>query len=552
MGKKKHKSAEEKRKTSKFVDVEASEEEDEEDGLSDFINEVAEEVSEAEEEEVSGIEETEEEASEIEELGPVSPPADIFKEEEEPFEVYSKKIEERYAAADEQIEVEEVPQQMLLPTERQPRLWLIRCTPKKEKHIVLALARKYMSLIKDSQLQITGVVHNEHLKGYIYIEAYQKQQVIQAIEGIQGVIKSSVTQIATKEMTEVLYVHETDPILYKEGNLFWMTKGKYAGDLVQIESLPQKRGMVTVKIVPRALSHGRQVLFSPKDYHPSEVYKVSGSTYIYRKETYRDGYLIKDVPTSHLSSTPTPTQQERKLFSSGTTKEAVHVVPGESVEVVYGALKGAKGTVVSLSGEDVVIEIGTRKVPVSMYDIKKRYAVGNEVVILSGRKKGKSGFIMSIDGDRLQVGINGFTEAIEVGTDEVRLGSIPEQQQEVPQRQQSIIYRRDPLRNKAGVIIAGKHKGKRGIVKDVFGDSIRVQLITNLEHVMVGKEEFEQKKEQAQPQSQFVHRREPQTRPERRVYEEGATTPVQAEEGRTTPIESYRDGPTERYTGFDG
>lgn len=475
-------SEEEGFKTSKFVDVEASEEEEEEEeSLSDFINEIAEE---AESEESA--------ASSVAEARTTHRPLELHPAED--FEEYSKKLEERYATEEEQLEVEEIPQQMLLPTERSPKLWLIRCTPKKEKHVVLGITRKCLAAEKaGNSLQIFSVLCNEGVKGYLYIEAYQKQQVLQAIEGVQGAFKTHIAQVPIKEMTDVLFISEVDPVMFREGNLLRLTKGKYAGDVVQIDGLSQNREMVVVKIVPRSGAGEVQELFSPDDYHPSEVYKLSRDSYVYKRETYRNGYLIKDVPTAHLSPAPPATPEETRWFTAGETSRANtgSVAKGEFVEVVTGGLKGVTGTVVGTAPEGAQLKIGERTVTIPLANLQKRYAVGEEVQVISGRKRGKSGFIIEIHQNTLKIGINDFTEEIEVKVEEVKLGSIPTgQSAAAPSTPALLRTRKDPLVNKMGAILAGEHKGKHGVVKDADEGLLRVQLITSLKHVQVPREDF--------------------------------------------------------------
>lgn len=481
-------SEEEEYAASKYVDVEASEEDEEEDDedLSGFINEIVEEAE--DDEAVSSEAPQDKEATEEEEYDDEQPAED--------FEELSKKLEQRYLTQDAQLEVEEVPQQMLLPTDRHPRLWLVRCAPKKERHVVLAIMRRYLSLSRtDSMLNIVSALHNEGMKGYIYVEAYQKQHVQQAIEGVAGAFRTSISQVPLKEMTDVLYVPEIDPVLYKKDGFFRLTKGRYAGDVVQIEGLAREKCMVTVKIVPRLPPAEEKRLFDPKEHEAGEVYKASRSTYIYKKGVYREGYLVKDVPVSHLTPTPAASSEEKKWFSAREGPSAANVTKGEFVEVVSGGLRGATGMVVHTGEEEAVIEIDRKRVKVPLAGLRKKYALGDEVTIQSGRKRGITGFILRIDGNVVRIGIDGFAEEVEVRSSDLKLGSV--YTQAVPEALKKTAlpkprrHRRDPLTDKQGQITAGKHKGKRGTVKDVRGDVLRVQLSTDLQCVSVPRGSFE-------------------------------------------------------------
>ncbi|OAG31334.1 transcription elongation factor SPT5 [Nematocida displodere] len=543
MSKRKHAisddSEEETFKVSKFVDVEASEEdnEEEDESLGDFINEIVEEAESEEASEVPESEEASEEAS--------TPRGKKKPEEPEEFARLSKEIEQRYKTAYQQTEMEEVPQQMLLPTDRSPRLWLVRCSPKKEKQIVLAVMRRFItSEHTENPVQISGVLTNEGVKGYIYVEAFQKQQVLQAIDGVAGAFKSNITQVPSKEMTEVLFIPEMDPVLYRTGNFIRVTRGKYAGDIAQIEGPTPEKGMVTLKIVPRILGDEKQKLFSPDDHHPSEIYRISRAAYVFKKETYRGGYLEKDVPTAHLSPTPPASLEEKKWFTEAPSQETAHVSKGEFVEITSGGLKGATGTVAGTEGDQVLIKIGEKKVRVSFAEIKKRYSVGDEVFVISGRKRGKSGFIIGIDHETVRIGASGFSEEIEVKADEIRLGAHTEASASAPERRGAIRPRRDPITDREGVITAGRYKGKRGTVKDAKGDTLRVQLSTNLECVRVEREFFEV---QSQPTKYGQGPRSPIAE---YSVKRGETTPVQ-EEGGSTPISYAGQGGAVPYPALD-
>jgi len=500
MGKRKHAEESESEdsdsyRPNRFVDVEASEEEDEEEdeSLSSFINEIAEEVEEDEEEEEGEEEEGEEEEEIVEKKIRRKDAAEPV----EDFEELTRKLEEKYRRTDEQIEVEEVPQQLLLPNDRSPKLWLVRCLPRKEKQVVLAIMRRYLGQAEgDSQVQIFSALCNEGVSGYIYIEAYQKQQVVHAIEGVAGVFKGKISQVPTKEMIEVVTVPEMDPVIFRERNFLRIRKGKYTGDVVQVDSISQKKGMVNVKIVPRILKEEKQKLFSPDDHSAAEVYKLGKDSYIYKKDTYKNGFLIKEVPSSCLSTSPPPTQEEKKWFAPSSSKEAASVAKGEFIEVVSGGLRGASGTVISTANEEATISIDGRNVTVPLTEIRKRYSIGDEVVVFRGRRKGRVGFIVEIEGDLLKISTNGFSEEIEARTDEVRLGSEGagdaggDADYAKNSGKKVLRGRRDPLVNKTGSITVGEHKGRKGVVKDVFENTLRIQLVTSLKYVEAPRDGF--------------------------------------------------------------
>ncbi|KAI5191908.1 transcription elongation factor SPT5 [Nematocida minor] len=531
MAKRKHvveSDSEEEFKASRFVDVEASEDESSDnESMDDFINEIAEDVEVAEE---GGEEETAEEEGQ-------ENYASSSSEKLEDFEEYTKTVEERYKTVD-AVEIEEIPQQLLLPTDKSPKLWLIRCAPGKEKQLVLSIIRKTMH----SKLNIASVLANELVKGYIYIEAYQKQQVLQAIEGISGVFKSNIAQVPNKEMADVLFIPELDTVVFKKGNYLRIVKGRYAGEIGRVESIGSTKEMISMKIVPKV--NGKYKLFSAKDYAESEVYKVPDGKWVYNKDMYKDGYLLKDIPVSYLSPTPTIAREERKWFDTAENKKITGAlfVKNEVVEVMYGGLKGAVGKILTVGEDEAVIKIGERKVSVSLAEIKKRYSIGDEVQVISGRKRGKHGFVVGMAGSKLMIGVNNFSEEIEVDLEEVKLSAVPDTEPEKAKTQLKIAGRpkRDPLVDRQGEITAGEYKGKRGTIKDVLADTFRVQLITTLKCVSVDRKDFLiHKKNTAPPMGtettprQLLERMGKERKNSEEEEEDESTTMVQ--DGNETP-----------------
>ncbi|KAI5159895.1 transcription elongation factor SPT5 [Nematocida ausubeli] len=540
--------SEEEFKASKFVDVEASENEPSDDGsMNSFINELAEDVEAAEEEgpeiEASTAEE-QESMEESEEEGNL-----------DDFEEYTKTVEERYKNID-SMEVEVTPQQLLLPNDKSPKLWLIRCAPAKEKQIVLSVLRKAFS----NKINITAVLTNEIVKGYIYIEAYQKQAVLQAIDGIFGAFKTNITQIPNKEMADVLYIPELDPVIYKEGNYLRVIKGAHSGEIAQIDSLGTGKDKISVKLVPKI--NDKHKLFNPNDFNKSEIYKMSSSTWVYKKEMYKDGYLLKSIPVVYLTASPAITGEEKRWFSTAENKKTSgsHFVKDEIVEVMFGGLKGAVGKVLVVEEENVTIKIGDKKIVVARDEIRKKYAIGDEVLVVSGRKRGKCGFVVGISDNKLMIGINNFTEEIEAEIEEVVLSSVPDAQQERPKIQGKIPSRgkRDPLVDRQGEITAGEYKGKRGTIKDVLPASYRIQLITTLKCITVKKTDFEIHRRNATPSMRETNESEKEEMLNSMAVpaysdcsdeEDNSTTPAQ-DEG-TPLIESEVYSPTKQINSFD-
>ena len=102
---------------------------------------------------------------------------DVEKEEARLRELYGR--QERFKSFDpEGASVARVPQQFLLPSVRDPKLWLVKCRPGKEREVVSSVMKKFMSRHNmGNPLQISAIVARDALKGYIYVEAFKLPHV---------------------------------------------------------------------------------------------------------------------------------------------------------------------------------------------------------------------------------------------------------------------------------------------------------------------------------------------------------------------------------------
>lgn len=87
-------------------------------------------------------------------------------------------------------------------------------------------------------LQIKSVVAPEHVKGYIYVEAYKQTHVKQAIEGVGNLRLGYWNQqmVPIKEMTDVLKVVKEVANL-KPKSWVRLKRGIYKDDIAQVRGL---------------------------------------------------------------------------------------------------------------------------------------------------------------------------------------------------------------------------------------------------------------------------------------------------------------------------
>ncbi|KAI5169654.1 transcription elongation factor SPT5 [Pancytospora epiphaga] len=406
-------------------------------------------------------------SEDIDNLAVVHPRAKSYSE-------FAKEMEEKYLVSgsdddedyiDEDTPVLEVPGQAhLLPTARSPLLFLIRCKMGKEKEIaerILENARSYAA--RGEENGVYSVVHKDGLKGYLYIEAHKKQAVEDVISRVRNVARNRLSIVPFGEMVEALSQREAAVV----GDFARVKGGKYNGDIVQV--LESYEAVVKIRAVPRI--DGVRKLFNPEE-HRTAIEKDGG--YVFNRDFYQEGYMIKVVLKGSLDFEAEPTFDDLKIL--GLTAP---VCLNDTVKVVKGDLQSMTGKIISISGNSAtIIDDSKRSYEINVNELEKYYSPGEMV-----SHNGTNGVVLGMEDGLVVVGMNNFTEEVKVLASTLR-APIAERR-EVSGPAVAPRMRRNPLANKKVRIIEGEFKGHTGVVKDVYKDSSRVQLNSNLRFITV-------------------------------------------------------------------
>ena len=148
---------------------------------------------------------------------------------------------------------DEITQQTLLPGVKDPNLWMVKCLPGTEKETVLRIMKKFIAYQHtEDPLQIRSVVAPEHVKGYVYIEAFKQTHVKAVIEGINNLRMGLYQQmmVPIKEMTDVLRVVKEQTGL-KPRQWVRLKRGVFKDDLAQVDYVDMSQNSVHLKLLPR-------------------------------------------------------------------------------------------------------------------------------------------------------------------------------------------------------------------------------------------------------------------------------------------------------------
>ncbi|KAL4332541.1 hypothetical protein GQ457_07G022580 [Hibiscus cannabinus] len=391
-------------------------------------------------------------------------PLPLREDEQEDVEALERSIQARYARSshteyDE--ETTDVEQQALLPSVRDPKLWMVKCAIGRERETAVCLMQKYID--KGSELQIRSVIALDHLKNYIYIEADKEAHVREAIKGLRTIFGAKIMLVPIREMTDVLSV-ESKAIDLSRDTWVRMKIGTYKGDLAQVVDVDNVRQRVTVKLIPRidlqALAiklEGREVSKKKAFVPPPRFMNVDEARELHirverRRDPitgdyfeniggmlFKDGFLYKTVSMKSISAQNIkPTFDELEKFRTPSNngegemvglstlfakRKKNHFMKGDAVIVIKGDLKNLKGWVEKVEEENVHIRPEMKGLPktlaVNEKELCKYFEPGNHVKVVSGTKEGATGMVVKVEQHVLIILSDTTKEHIRVFADDV-------------------------------------------------------------------------------------------------------------------------------------
>ncbi|KAK2088425.1 Transcription elongation factor SPT5 [Saguinus oedipus] len=350
--------------------------------------------------------------------------------EEELGEYYMKKYakssvgETVYGGSDELSD--DITQQQLLPGVKDPNLWTVKCKIGEERATAISLMRKFIAYqFTDTPLQIKSVVAPEHVKGYIYVEAYKQTHVKQAIEGVGNLRLGYWNQqmVPIKEMTDVLKVVKEVANL-KPKSWVRLKRGIYKDDIAQVDYVEPSQNTISLKMVPRIDYDRIKARMSLKDWFakrkkfkrpPQRLFDAEkirslggdvasdGDFLIFEGNRYsRKGFLFKSFAMSAVITEgvkPTLSELEKfedqpegidlEVVTESTGKEREHnFQPGDNVEVCEGELINLQGKILSVDGNKITIMPKHEDLKKSKKDTKEKKPEAKKADAGSKVKKG--------------------------------------------------------------------------------------------------------------------------------------------------------------------
>lgn len=311
-----------------------------------------------------------------------------------------------------------VPKRLLLPSVDDPSIWGVRCKPGKEREVVFSIMKRIeeRAFTKNPVPIISAFERGGTMMGYVYVEARKQADILASFEGLLNIYpRTKIVLVSIKEMPDLLRVTKSQQL--QPGGYVRLKRGKYAGDLAQIDDVESNGLEVTLRIVPRLdyglnedanapmidngvkgdvqkrkrqnalglnnpASRAPQRLFSEAEAKKKHLkYLQSMSTFdkkhwTYLNDTYINGFLIKDFKIQHLvTENVNPTLEEVTKFTAGAEDGTENLdltalaaslknssahdnyLPGDMVEVYDGEQSGVFGKAVSVRGDIVTLSV---------------------------------------------------------------------------------------------------------------------------------------------------------------------------------------------------
>lgn len=340
-----------------------------------------------------------------------------------------------------------------------------------------------MAASDGAPIGIISAFQRDSIKGFIYVESTSESSVREATANLIGIYSGAaggVFLVDIEEMPDLLRTKQKKVDIVVGG---WVRikRGKFAGDLAQIMDLSENGEEVTLKQIPRIdltpkdsglqmgsdgkkrkKGAGIPLAFRPPQrfFNPEEIRKIyghkevstrSGGSVVFRGDTYKDGYLEKDVKLNAIvleGVQPTIDELTRFLGESKTeaggfdlnqiaeaARKAAKTIlqPGDAVEVFEGDQRGLFGVVDSILNDVVIItpsatlDLEGTKVEIQARSVRKKFNAGDHVKVMHGTNMDETGLIVRVKDDvvtflsdlsmvEVTVFVKDVREAAEVGS----------------------------------------------------------------------------------------------------------------------------------------
>lgn len=137
----------------------------------------------------------------------------------------------------------------VLPSTGDPKLWQVKVKKGMEKTATMALLNKSIDFaMKKKPLEILSITSSDNIENYIFVEAYRKNSVITAVQGLNFVL-GKIEILSLDEMPKI-YENYEQKGLPEQGCWVRIKNGLYEKDIGIVERI-DREDKVVIKLIPR-------------------------------------------------------------------------------------------------------------------------------------------------------------------------------------------------------------------------------------------------------------------------------------------------------------
>ncbi|MEM3422438.1 MAG: transcription elongation factor Spt5 [Candidatus Bilamarchaeaceae archaeon] len=128
-------------------------------------------------------------------------------------------------------------------------IYTVRVTTGQERIVVQMLEKK----AKNEKLNVYAIAHLENIKGYIFVEAFDKNVVAKLIQKVKHVKGFLPQPIQIDEIKKLLTLSKQPAVTLSAGDVVEITGGPFKGEQAKVIKVDESKEEVTVELIEVAV-----------------------------------------------------------------------------------------------------------------------------------------------------------------------------------------------------------------------------------------------------------------------------------------------------------
>ncbi len=120
--------------------------------------------------------------------------------------------------------------------------YAVRVAANQERILILIIADR----VKQEGIPVKGILFNDKVKGYLFVEADNEEDVMRAVYGIRHVKGVVREPISFEEIKRMIEVKEEEAKPLSVGDVVEITSGTFKGEIGKVVEVDNEKGICTV------------------------------------------------------------------------------------------------------------------------------------------------------------------------------------------------------------------------------------------------------------------------------------------------------------------